>query len=105
MIPKDFLRDIYPTADEETKLNIKSWIFGFIEDDPSIEQEIAGRAIRATALDEARDAVKGNLRERKLDVRPEHVSRIDGCTSLDTLHRWRNAAVTAATVEEALGVD
>ncbi|HRI69656.1 MAG TPA: hypothetical protein PK156_35750, partial [Polyangium sp.] len=65
---------------------------------PSIERGLYQKA----ALREAREAVKGNLRARKFDVRPGHLAYIDGCTNLDTLHRWRDRAVTAASVDEVL---
>ncbi len=98
MLPQGLFSTTYSRADEQGKRNIRGLISEFLVSCPEFEEELNQKA----ALREAREAVKRNLRVRRFDVRPGHLARIDGCTDLDTLHRWHDRAVTAASVDEAL---
>jgi hypothetical protein len=71
---------------------------------PAVESAVE-RAVERTALHEARDAVKRILQLRNLDVRPEHVVKIEACTNLDTLHRWHDRAVTVTSADDAFATD
>jgi hypothetical protein len=50
----------------------------------------------------ARSALRRVLAVRKLPLSPEGERRIDACTDLDTLSRWHDQAVLAASADEAL---
>jgi hypothetical protein len=105
---RDYIKYEYPLEDEETKRNVQSWIFGFLEDWPDIREALTKpavvNAVETGALREARDAVKRILQLRKLDVRPEQVAKIEACTNLDTLHQWRDRAVISASAEEVFAM-
>jgi hypothetical protein len=52
--------------------------------------------------EEARRMLRRVLARRGLAPSPEQEARIDGCHDLETLERWHDQAVTAASAEEAL---
>jgi hypothetical protein len=104
---ENYAANKFPYADRDTKRNFVALVGTYFKEDPDFIEELSRLALQknaeaAVALKEARAAVKGNLRARKLDVRPDHLARIEACTDLDTLHRWRDGAVTAASTDEAL---
>lgn len=107
---ENYAANKFPYADRDTKRNFAALVGTFFKEDPDFIEELSRMALQkvieaAVVLREARSAVKGILQARKLDVRPDHLALIDECTNLDTLHRWRDRAVTAASVDEALAVD
>lgn len=53
-------------------------------------------------LKSARSDLRRVFAVRKLPLRPEEERRIDACTDLETLGRWHDQAILAATAEEAL---
>ncbi len=109
----DFIKYRYPLADEESKRNVESWIFAFIEEWPDLKEALTKpaidtaveKAVETTALREARDVVVRILRLRKLDVRPEQLAQIEACTDIANLRRWHDQAVTASSADDALAND
>lgn len=53
-------------------------------------------------LSEARAALRRVLARRKISLSPDDEARIDGCADRETLERWLDQAVTAASASEAL---
>ena len=47
-----------------------------------------------------RGTVRMVLKARGLELSDAHRERLDNCTSLDTLKRWSQAALTAGTADE-----
>ena len=55
-------------------------------------------------LEQARSALRRVLAVRGLTTNPDDEARIEGCTTLATLERWHDQALTAASAAEALRV-
>ena len=53
-------------------------------------------------LRQARSALRRVLAVRKLPLSPEDERRIDECSDIETLSRWHDQAVLAASADEAL---
>jgi hypothetical protein len=53
-------------------------------------------------LKSARSALRRVIAVRKLMLSPESERRIDVCTDIETLSRWHDQAVLAASADEAL---
>jgi hypothetical protein len=91
------------------------WRFGQV-DDPEIEarrQHILAFLLEASPqtkqqliekgrLDEARANLRRVLALRQLTLSKDDDARIDACTDLETLRRWRDQAITAASISDAL---
>jgi flagellar biosynthesis/type III secretory pathway protein FliH len=57
---------------------------------------------RVGKVEEARKAVERVLRRRGLAVTEAQAAQIATCNDLDTLERWHDLAITAASADEAL---
>nr|MCU0657406.1 hypothetical protein [Polyangiaceae bacterium] len=57
---------------------------------------------RAGKVEEARRAVGRVLRRRGLPVSEAQAAQLAACHDLDTLERWLDLAITAASADEAL---
>jgi hypothetical protein len=107
---RDFLRyDQQGVEISEASRKVQLWLLGLIEEFPALRETVTRSAVESavetSTLREARDAVTRILQLRKLVVRSEQVDKIEACSNLDTLHRWRDRAVTAASADEALTID
>jgi predicted transposase YdaD len=54
----------------------------------------------AGLIEGERGTVRMVLKARGLELGDANRERLDGCTSLDTLKRWSQAALTAGTADE-----
>jgi flagellar biosynthesis/type III secretory pathway protein FliH len=57
---------------------------------------------RAGKVEEARKAVERVLRRRGLPLSEAQTAQLADCHDLDTLERWLDLAITAASTDEAL---
>ncbi|HSN99400.1 MAG TPA: hypothetical protein VLS89_13985 [Candidatus Nanopelagicales bacterium] len=65
---------------------------------PHLEQRLLGKA----RLAEARVLLRQVLARRQLVLSPDDEARVEACTDLETLQRWHDQAITAASSSEAL---
>jgi hypothetical protein len=73
-----------------------------LEQDPEARAEIEGAGELRGKLVEARAGLRDVLDARGVVLGAVDAARIDACTDLDALVRWRRQAVVAASVAEAL---
>ncbi len=117
------LRYFPPTDDPEVLENRQQILQGLVKVFPKLRDQLIAEAKdegekrgldkgkklgldegkRAGKVEEARKAVERVLRRRGLAVSEEQVVRLTACNDLDTLERWLDLAVTAATTDEVFG--
>jgi hypothetical protein len=107
----DFLRELIhfvtkPTDDPVLLAKQLAAIEGVVDHYPDLRAKLiekgrdAGR--EEGRLIAARAMLRGVLAGRKLVIGPEEETAIAGCKDLATLERWRDQALTAEGVAEAL---
>jgi hypothetical protein len=74
----------------------------FIGADPELEAEVTDKGRQEGRLTEARRMLARNFAARKLVPTATEQARIDACADLETLERWHDQAVVAATVADSL---
>jgi hypothetical protein len=111
---EELLRYFPPTDDPEVLENRQQILQGLVRVFPKLRDQLIAEA-RNDGLDEgkrlgldegkveeARKAVERVLRRRGLAVSEAQASQIAACNDLDTLERWHDQAITAASADEAL---
>jgi hypothetical protein len=77
-----------------------------LESAPDVREAVLAQGRREGVdegrLDDARSSLRDILTVRGLVLSADDEARVDACTDLDTLRRWRRQAVVAATTADAL---
>jgi hypothetical protein len=107
---EELLRYFPPTDDPEVLANREEIVRGLVKVFPKLRDEMIAEArsngldegARVGKVEEARKAVERVLRRRGLAMTSEQAAQITACNDLDTLERWLDLAITAASADEAL---
>ncbi|HSJ99881.1 MAG TPA: hypothetical protein VK932_01525 [Kofleriaceae bacterium] len=70
--------------------------------EPDVKQAVLEGGSEKGRIVLARKILRNELAARQLTPSAEDDARIEACADLETLHRWCDQAVTAASVAEAL---
>ena len=100
------LRAIYHvgerTDDPDRRMRQRILLGWFLDALPEEREKLKGEGRDEGKLQEARAALRTVLHARRLTLGDEDQGRIDGCNDHDTLARWLEQAVSAATIADAL---
>jgi hypothetical protein len=103
---EQFLRYFPPTDDPEVLENREQIARGLLKVFPKLRDEMLEEArdhgLDEGKVEEARKAVERVLRRRGLAVSEAQAAQLAACHDLETLERWHDLAITAATADEAL---
>jgi hypothetical protein len=116
---EELLRYFPPTDDPEVLRNREEIARGLVKVFPRLREEMIEEAekrgidkgkklgldegARAGKVAEARKAVERVLQRRNLAVSEAQAVQLAACDDLDTLERWHDLAITAATADEVFG--
>ncbi len=93
-VRNDLLQKFKRSEDPEVRVRQREIAEKMLELNPEL--------LQTPLLNEARSMLRRVLARRKLEVSPDDQARIEACADLDTLERWHDEAVTAASAAEAL---
>ena len=96
---EDLQSYVFPkTDDPEVRARQRMIARWAMEASPETREELVGEG----RLEEARSSLRHVLSLRRLVLPAEDEKRIDACSDLDTLHRWHDQAIVAASAADAL---
>jgi hypothetical protein len=90
------------TDDPDVVARIQKLARSLLDRAPDVREELIEKGIEQGRLKEDRDGLRRVLALRKLALSPEQDARIDACADLETLRRWHDQAVFAASTADAL---
>jgi hypothetical protein len=104
---EELLRYFPPTDDPEVLENREQIARGLVKVFPKLREEMLDegekRGLDKGKVVEARKAVERVLRRRNLAVSEAQAAQLAACDDLDTLERWLDLAITAASTAEVFG--
>ena len=84
--------------DPEIESRVQEILHSLLDGRPQVKEQL----IEQGRLDEARDALRRVLAQRRFTLSPDEAARVEACDDLATLQRWLAQAVTAISAAEAL---
>lgn len=99
---EELLRRFAPVDAPEVMARRHHSLKVLLEMDPQLWQQLQLESRLEGRLTEARAALRRVLVRRQLTLSEDDDARIEACTELPTLERWRDQAVTAVSVSDAL---
>ena len=99
-------------ADAEGRRNLEEGLLVLLDIVPDLRKKLTQKASRAglkkgieKGIEQGvelglRNAIVSVLRVRKLQATTEHLTQIDACNDQDTLRRWHERAVCAASIDD-----
>jgi hypothetical protein len=100
---EDLRSYVFPrTDDPEIRARQRMIAEWALEAFPEMREKLVEEARLEGRLEEARSSLRRVLALRRLTLSAEDETRVDACTDLDTLRRWRDQAIVTADASEAL---
>ena len=100
---EDLRSYVFPKTDDPVirarQRMIAEWA---VESSPETREKLVGEGRLEGRLEEARSSLRHVLALRRLALSTEDEARVEVCADLDTLRRWHDQAVVAATASDAL---
>jgi len=99
---EELLRRFGPVEDPVIEARRQRLLDFLLETSPQKQQQLIDKGLLQGRLTEARAALRRVLARRQLTPSKGDDVRIEACTDLETLERWLDRAITAASVSNAL---
>jgi hypothetical protein len=104
-VSDELLQNFRKSDDPVIEARRQRILHALLEDSPQVRQALMSTGIEKgieKGLIAARSMLRGVLDRRNLPLTPDQEARIEKCADFDTLRRWVEQAVTAATAAAAL---